>query len=125
MAFARTEDLAMRWDVEYAPGIRDLVAELMQDLPAEATHKVRWVIELLRDNGLRLVETEHAERVEGNLCVLRVSWRRVQIRLFYFRSGPQKFTILHAFKKRTRALPVAEIQKAREAMMSVRQQRYP
>lgn len=111
----------MSWSAQYAPGVRALITALLRGLPSKSLDKVKWVVHLLEEFDLRLTDTKHAERVDDKLCALRIPLHGVQIRIYYFRSGPQEFTLVHAFKKKTRELPPAETQKAQEVMMSQRE----
>jgi len=91
----------MAWMIKAGPQIQEFIDGLSDD----EQHKARWVLERLQHYGLDIGKTSWAAYIDDGLWELRVRWQRVWIRFFYFRSGANEFTIVHAYKKKSNRTP--------------------
>jgi len=108
----------MKWRVISVHDVQDFI----ETLPEDGQHKVQWVEERLEELGLDIARTDWAKHVEGDLWELRVQWRRLFIRLFYYRSGDREFTIVGACKKKSNKTPRREKEIALETMRRLKKQ---
>jgi len=100
------------WKIRFDPAIQVFVDSLSDD----EQHQVQRRLQHLREFGPSLRSTEWVDHIEKGLWELRARCRRVWLRLFYFRSGSNEFTIVHAFKKKMNKTPRHEIEIALQRM---------
>lgn len=98
------------WEIDYfvIPSGRSPIEEFVLNLPVDQISKVRNCIKLLNEFG-PLIRSPHSKKLSGykDLFELRTSGSS-PIRLFYCHRQ-NKFTILHAFIKKSNKTPQREI----------------
>ena len=98
------------WEVDYfiTPSGKSLIEEVVLSLPVDQISKVRNCIKLLKEFG-PLIRMPHSKKLSGykNLFELRTSGSS-PIRLLYSQHQ-NKFTIVHAFVKKSNKTPQREI----------------
>lgn len=96
-------------------GGRRPVEEYLADLEPRHRQRVAARLELLAQEGPEL-RRPYADVVDGPMRELRVGFARLEHRVFYYFVKSENVVLLHAFTKKTRQLPVREIETARERM---------
>lgn len=107
----------MSWPVEFyedESGGRP-VEEFLVALPAGHVGKVLQVLQMLEERGA-LLPFPYSSQVEGRLRELRVHYGRTLYRILYYGDAQRTFVLLHAFEKRTQALPAEDVALARKRM---------
>jgi phage-related protein len=102
------------------------VEEFLEGLPEEHVGKILQVLQMLEEWGPRL-PFPYSSQVEGRLRELRVRHGRTLYRVLYYGDAQRTFVLLHAFEKRSQAVPEAELQAARKRMANdqARKERKP
>jgi phage-related protein len=80
----------------------DLSDEEMARMGRQVGRLERWGPELRRPD---------ADYLRDKIHELRARWRKVQLRVLYFRDG-RSFILTHGFKKKSGAVPDSEIKRA-------------
>ncbi|MGD0693951.1 MAG: type II toxin-antitoxin system RelE/ParE family toxin [Terriglobia bacterium] len=107
----------MAWPVEFyedESGGRP-VEKFLEALPAGHVGKVLQVLQMLEERGPHL-PFPYSSQVEGKLRELRVHYGRTLYRILYYGDPQRTFVLLHAFEKRTQALPTEDVELARKRM---------
>src|SRR5271167_833566 len=108
----------MRWGIEFfqdESGKRP-VEEFLERLPEEHVGKILQVLQMLEEWGPRL-PFPYSSQVEGRLRELRVHYGRTLYRVLYYGDAQRTFVLLHAFEKRSQAVPGAELGAAMKRMV--------
>ena len=108
----------MTWGVEFyedESGKRP-VEEFLERLPEEHVGKILQVLQMLEEWGPRL-PFPYSSQVEGRLRELRVHYGRTLYRVLYYGDGRRTFVLLHAFEKRSQAVPEAALGAAMKRMV--------
>jgi phage-related protein len=103
----------MPWPIEFyedEAGKRP-VEEFLERLPEEHVGKILQVLQMLEEWGPRL-PFPYSCQVEGRLRELRVHYGRTLYRVLYYGDAQRTFVLLHAFEKRSQAVPEAELRAA-------------
>ena len=87
------------------------VEEFLGRLPTRDRAKIMAAIDYLSREGPGLRRPQ-AAHVRGKIWELRVSLARNEYRVLYFFTVGQKVVLLHAFQKKTAAIPAREIETA-------------
>ena len=90
--------------------------EFFECLPEEHVGKILQVLQMLEDWGPRL-PFPYSSQVEGRLRELRVNYGRTLYRVLYYGDARRTFVLLHAFEKRSQAVPEAELRAAMNRMV--------
>jgi len=109
----------MSWPVEFyedESGGRP-VEEFLEALPAGHVGKVLQVLQMLEERG-PLLPFPYSSQVEGRLRELRIHYGRTLYRILYYGDARRTFVLLHAFEKRTPALPAEDAALARRRMIT-------
>jgi len=107
----------MSWAIEFyedEAGKRP-VEEFLERLPEQQVGKILQVLQMLEEWGPRL-PFPYSSQVEGRLRELRVHYGRTLYRVFYYADAQRTFVLLHAFEKRSQAIPESELQVALNRM---------
>ena len=107
----------MPWAVEFyedEAGGRP-VEKFFEQLPKQHLGKVLQVLQMLEERGAHL-PFPYSSQVEGRLRELRVHYGRALYRILYYGDARRTFVLLHAFEKRTQALPSEEVALAMRRM---------
>ena len=107
----------MRWAIEFyedEAGERP-VEEFLQRLSEPEAGKILQVLQMLEEWGPRL-PFPYSSQVEGRLRELRIHYGRTLYRVFYYADAQRTFVLLHAFEKRSQALPESELRLALKRM---------
>ena len=107
----------MKWRVEFYEDEkgRRPVEEFLEDLAAGHLGKVLQVLQMLEERGAHL-PFPYSSQVEKRLRELRVHFGRTLYRVLYYGDAERTFVLLHAFEKRTSALPPEEVAVAMRRM---------
>ena len=103
----------MAWTIEFYEdevGGRP-VEDFLAQLSDESVGKILQVLQMLEEWGPRL-PFPYSSQVEGRLRELRVHYGRTLYRVFYYGDTRRSFVLLHAFEKRSYALPESEVRVA-------------
>lgn len=92
------------------------VLDFINTLDTKTRAKIFRYIELLEKEGPNLIRP-YADHVRGKIKELRVRFSFTNARVFYFFFLGDKIVLLHAFRKKTRELPVGEIEEAERNML--------
>jgi phage-related protein len=84
------------------------VREYLDELPEKQAAKVMAAIDFLAQLG-PMLRRPHAAHLQGRLWELRVSWARLEYRVLYAFLAGRHIVLLHAFSKKTDAVPPREI----------------
>lgn len=102
------------WLVEFyetANG-RTPIIDFIESLPVKSQAKCLKYIELLTERGLSL-PANYVKHIEDALWELRPEYGGVEYRfLFWARSNPDRFTIVHALVKKSQKLKGTDIERA-------------
>ena len=107
----------MSWAIEFyedEAGKRP-VEEFLERLSEPQVGKILQVLQMLEEWGPRL-PFPYSSQVEGRLRELRVHYGRTLYRVFYYADAQRTFVLLHAFEKRSQALPESELRLALKRM---------
>lgn len=107
----------MVWTIEFyedEAGKRP-VEEFLERLSEERVAKILQVIQMLEEWGPSL-PFPYSSQVEGRVRELRVHYGRTLYRIFYYADVRRIFVLLHAFEKRSQALPETELRVAMKRM---------
>jgi phage-related protein len=106
----------VEWRIDYfrEPSGRVPVQEFIDRLTGEEQIETMIGIDMLRTHSLSLGRPWVAP-LGKSLWELRIRSRR-QLRVLYFAHTGKTFVLLHAFVKKTRQVPQAEIETARRRM---------
>ncbi len=109
----------MAWQIEFYEDEagRRPVEEFFERLPEEHLGKILQVLQMLEERGPHL-PFPYSSQVEGRLRELRVHYGRTLYRVFYYGDAQRTFVLLHAFAKRTPALPEADLRVAMKRMVN-------
>lgn len=91
------------------------VDDYLNSLPPKDHARVLRAIDLLVDYG-PMLKMPHAEHLGGKLWELRIDGRPNSYRVLYAGVPGRKFLLLHAFAKKGRKTPRAEIDTARRRL---------
>lgn len=106
----------MAWRVDfYEEGGKRPVEEFLNALPVKDRAKIAQHIQLLQEFG-PLLDAPYTSQVEGKLRELRVRVGRTHYRILYYGDPQRRFVLLHALVKRTRKLPVQDVELAKRRM---------
>ncbi len=108
----------MRWGVEFyedESGKRPVEA-FLERLPEKHVGKTLQVLQMLEEWGPRL-PFPYSSQVEGRLRELRVHYGRTLYRVLSYGDAQRAFVLLHAFEKRSQAVPEAELGAAMRRMV--------
>ena len=92
---------------------RALALEFLRNQPKSVRGEGGWLLEQLQKYGTSLGRPITAY-LEDDIYELRWQIDRNEYRLLFFFSGRQIVVVTHGFSKKTRRVPNAEIQRARE-----------
>lgn len=94
------------WNIEYyqTRAGRLPVAEFIESLDAKSRAKLARTLDLLEEFGTDL-GMPYAKYLEKQLWELRVQHGRSRYRIVYFLTSGGSFVLLHAFTKKTEAVP--------------------
>jgi len=100
----------MAWTTEFYTDEqgRAPVEEFFDTVPKKERASIWRVLNLLEEFGLQL-GSPHVRNLTGKLWELRVHTRGKAYRIIYFAYTGQRFILLHAFLKKTRKTPRAEL----------------
>jgi phage-related protein len=87
------------------------VRDFLDDLPEKQAAKVVAAVDYLGHMGPAL-QRPHAAHLRGKLWELRVSWARLEYRVLYAFLAQKNIVLLHAFAKKSDAVPAREIRTA-------------
>jgi phage-related protein len=107
----------MTWTIEFYEddvGKRP-VEDFLAQLSEEPIGKILQVLQMLAEWGPRL-PFPYSSQVAGRLRELRVHYGRALYRVFYYGDAQRSFVLLHAFEKRSQALPESEVRVAIKRM---------
>jgi len=107
----------MSWAIEFyedEAGKRP-VEEFLERLSEPQLGKILQVLQMLEEWGPRL-PFPYSSQVEGRLRELRVHYGRTLYRVFCYADATRTFVLLHAFEKRSQALPETELRLALKRM---------
>jgi phage-related protein len=99
------------------------VQEFIAAQAAKTQARILQCIDLLEDFGLSLGEP-HVEKV-GDVWELKVRTGTERYRILYFAYTGRKFILLHAFLKKTKKTPAAELKIAENRMKDYRERFRP
>jgi phage-related protein len=107
----------MAWAIEFYEDEagRRPVEEFLERLSQQQVGKILQVLQMLEEWGPRL-PFPYSSQVEGRLRELRVHYGRTLYRVFYYADAQRTFVLLHAFEKRSQAVPEPELRVAMERM---------
>ncbi|HHT9133543.1 MAG TPA: type II toxin-antitoxin system RelE/ParE family toxin [Candidatus Avalokitesvara rifleensis] len=91
------------------------VIDFLSTLDAKARTKAGAFIELLAREGHRLYRP-YTDTVRGKIRELRIPYRTNQYRVLYFFFYGDSIVLLHAFAKKTQAVPKGELERAERYM---------
>jgi phage-related protein len=91
------------------------VEEYLSGLEPKHRRKIAGVLELLAQEGPNL-RRPYADVLEGPIRELRVGLGRLEHRVLYYLVLKDAIVLLHAFLKKTDAVPLREIDVAKERM---------
>jgi phage-related protein len=91
------------------------VEKFIESLPMKHQRKIAGTLLLLEQQGPEL-RRPYADQVRGGLRELRVQFGRNQYRLLYFFMLRELIVLVHAFAKKTEAIPEREIATATARM---------
>ncbi|HXX22561.1 MAG TPA: type II toxin-antitoxin system RelE/ParE family toxin [Terriglobia bacterium] len=114
----------MTWTVEFyedETGNRPVEA-FLERLSDGQVGKILQVFEMLEEWGPRL-PFPYSSQVEGRLRELRVHYGRSLYRVFYYADARRTFVLLHAFEKRSQAIPDSEVRVAIARMAKDRERK--
>jgi phage-related protein len=100
----------MPWAIEFyedETGKRP-VEEFLERLPEEHLGKILQVLQMLEEWGPHL-PFPYSSQLVGRLRELRVHYGRTLYRVLYYGDVQRTFVLLHAFEKRSQAVPEAEL----------------
>lgn len=103
------------YQVLVLPEVKNFLYGLM---PRERA-KALWKLGLLEELGPHLREP-HAKPMRGKLWELCIDIQRKYFRVFYFRSLPRQFTLVHMYRKQTNETPEREIRTAEKRMLELK-----
>ena len=84
------------------------VRSFLESLAPKSQQKAAAWIGLLEEQG-PFLRRPYADKVAEKLYELRIRFSADNIRIIYFFYGRDKIVLLHAFRKKTKALPANEI----------------
>jgi phage-related protein len=99
------------------------VQEYFDAIGAREAGRIAFDLDLLGTYGLEL-GAPHVRSIAGKLWELRTTGRP-QHRVLYFAVSGRRFVLLHAFTKKTRKTPTAEIATAQRRMVDYTQREEP
>jgi phage-related protein len=108
----------MAWAIEFyedEAGKRP-VEEYFERIPEEHVGKILQVLQMLEEWGPRL-PFPYSSQVEGRLRELRVHYGHTLYRVLYYGDARWTFVLLHAFEKRSQAVPKGELRAATKRMV--------
>ncbi len=91
------------------------VREFLNSLPAKTQKKIHAWISLLKAEGPAL-RRPYADKIKDKLYELRVRLGSDQTRVLYFFMMGKRIVLVHAFRKKSSALDVSDIQIAERRM---------
>lgn len=94
------------------------VETFMNEMPAKARGKALGLIHRLSQEGPNLHRPQ-ADHVRGKIWELRVSFGGNEYRVLYAFGPRQRIVLLHAFAKKTQAIPAGEIDVAQKRWAEV------
>ena len=108
----------MGWAVEFYEdeGGRRPAEEFLEGLPEAPVGKILQALQMLEDWGPRL-PFPYSSQVEGRLRELRAHYGRTLYRVLYYGDAQRTFVLLHAFEKRSSAVPEADLRTAMQRMV--------
>jgi len=92
------------------------VKDFIEELDKKSQAKIYRYMVLLQEQGPDLPRP-YTDHVKGKIRELRVNVSAGNVRIFYFFFLRNNIILLHAFKKKTMALPRQEIEKAERNML--------
>jgi len=107
----------MTWQVEFYRDERGEhpVEKSLDRLPAGHVGKILQVVQMLEGRGPHL-PFPYSSQVEGRLRERRVHYGRTLYRVLYYGDAQRTFVLLHAFEKRSRAVPAEDVAPATKRM---------
>ena len=107
----------MAWPVEFYQDEEGgcPVEDYIGGLPDEHQGKILQVLQMLEEWGPRL-PFPYSSQIEGRLRELRVHFGRTLYRILYYGDAYRSFVLLHAFEKRSPAIPEAALRLGTERM---------
>ena len=108
----------MAWITEFYTDERGRapVEEFFDTVPDKEFAGIQRTLGLLEEFGLQL-GSPHVRHLEGKLWELRVKTRGKAYRILYFAYTGQRFILLHAFLKKTKKTPRAELRIAQARLV--------
>ena len=108
----------MAWITEFYTDERGRapVEEFFDTVPDKEFASIQRTLGLLEEFGLQL-GSPHVRHLEGKLWELRVKTRGKAYRILYFAYTGQCFILLHAFLKKTKKTPRAELRIAQARLV--------
>lgn len=90
------------------------VKDFIDTLDKKTRAKVYQYLKLLEREGPKLIRP-YANHVKGKVRELRVRFAKTHIRILYF-FFDNRIVLLHGFKKKTKEVPIKEIEQAEQNM---------
>lgn len=92
-----------------SPSGKRPVGDFILGLSVKAQEKIKWVLDLFEEQGLRLIYTKHLEKLKGyDLYELRIEFNKVFYRIFLIIIETSSW-LLHMFIKKSNHTPQKEI----------------
>lgn len=95
------------------------VEKFLDELPEKHQQKIAGFVDLLEEHGPAL-RRPYADHVRGPIRELRIQFGRGEYRILHFFMLRDLVVLLHAFRKKTEAIPEREIGLAEERMVDFR-----